>query len=161
VCDHKLPTVEIWSLGSGRRSRAFPHYCASLKHFDWSLTGFEEWQADCSYRNRNFPTRWQGERSQKETRGQSMYAITKSSMVYHLLYPDQSYTLCGFRAEKLDLQFSDKAALRVVEFVPPSRELCKQCDKMHKRRKVVTENWDYQSYDPEDSALRTLVKSRP
>jgi hypothetical protein len=65
----------------------------------------------------------------------AMYAISGSSSVYHLLYPDQDYTLCGFRAEKSDLQIPSKAGLHVVEFVPPNRELCKQCDKMNNRRK--------------------------
>ena len=64
-----------------------------------------------------------------------MYAISGSSSVYHLLYPDQDYTLCGFRAEKNDAQIPAKATLHVVEFVPPNRELCKQCDKMNNRRK--------------------------
>jgi hypothetical protein len=65
----------------------------------------------------------------------SMYAISGSSSVYHLLYPDEDYTLCGFRAEKHDAQIPSKAALHVVESVPPDRELCKQCDKMNNRRK--------------------------
>ncbi|MDX6445235.1 MAG: hypothetical protein QOH71_2309 [Blastocatellia bacterium] len=65
----------------------------------------------------------------------SIYAISGSSSVYHLLYPDQDYTLCGFRAEKHCAEIAAKAALHVVEFVPPNRELCKQCDKMNNRRK--------------------------
>jgi len=65
----------------------------------------------------------------------SMYAISGSSSVYHLLYPDQDYTLCGFRAEKNRAQIQFKAVLHVVEFVPPNRALCKQCDKMNNRRK--------------------------
>jgi hypothetical protein len=65
----------------------------------------------------------------------SMYAISGSSSVYHLLYPDQDYTLCGFRAEKHDAEIPAKATLHVVEVVPPNRELCKQCDKMNNRRK--------------------------
>jgi hypothetical protein len=67
-----------------------------------------------------------------------MYAISGSSSVYHLLYPDQDYTLCGFKAAKHDAQIP-KAALHVVESVPPNRELCKQCDKMNNRRKTKTE----------------------
>lgn len=67
-----------------------------------------------------------------------MYAISESSSIYHLLYPDQEYTLCGFRAERVSFQFHDKAVLHVVEFVPPSRELCKQCDKMDQRRKIAS-----------------------
>jgi hypothetical protein len=65
----------------------------------------------------------------------SMYAICGSGRVYHLLYPNQDYTLCGFRAEKRDVQIPAKATLHVVGFVPPHRELCKQCDKMNNRRK--------------------------
>ena len=65
----------------------------------------------------------------------SMYAISEASSVYHLLYPDQDYTLCGFQAEKLNAHIPAKAALHVVEFVPPHRKLCKQCDKMNNRRK--------------------------
>jgi hypothetical protein len=61
----------------------------------------------------------------------SMYAISGSSSVYHLLYPDQDYTLCGFKAANHDGPIRAKAALHAVEFVPPNRELCKQC---HKRR---------------------------
>lgn len=66
------------------------------------------------------------------------YAITKSSKSYHLLYPDTDYTLCGFRAENADSQFSEKVALHVVRAAPPGRELCRQCDKMDKRRKSVS-----------------------
>jgi hypothetical protein len=65
----------------------------------------------------------------------SRYAISGPSSVYHLLYPDHDYTLCGFRAEKHDAETPAKATLHVVEFVPPNRELCKQCDKMNNRRK--------------------------
>jgi hypothetical protein len=64
-----------------------------------------------------------------------MYATSESSKKYHLLYPGLNYTLCGFRAEKPDLVNSEKAALHLVHVVPPGRELCKQCDKMDKRRK--------------------------
>ena len=71
----------------------------------------------------------------RPTSHSSIYAISGSSSIYHLLYPDQDYTLCGFRAEKHGAEISAKAALHVVEFVPPNRELCKQCDKMNNRRK--------------------------
>jgi len=64
----------------------------------------------------------------------SMYAISGSSSLYHLLYPDQDFTLCGFRAEKNDPQIPSKAGLHVVKLVPADRELCKQCDKMNTRR---------------------------
>jgi hypothetical protein len=65
----------------------------------------------------------------------TMYAISGSSSIYHLLYPDHDYTLCGFRAEKHTAEIPANATLHVVEVVPPNRELCKQCDKMNNRRK--------------------------
>ena len=82
----------------------------------------------------------------------SMYAISESSSIYHLLYSDKNYTLCGFRAEKHHLPA--KGGLLVVEIVPPHRELCKQCDKMKKRRKAVTENQAHQNHNPEDSFIK-------
>lgn len=64
-----------------------------------------------------------------------MYAVSDSSDLNHLLYPETDYTLCGFRAEKLAAPWSHRLPLHVVATVPPNRELCKQCDKMDKRRK--------------------------
>ena len=64
-----------------------------------------------------------------------MYVISQSSKNYHLLYPDTNYTLCGFRAESPDSPFPDRVVLHVVRVAPPGRGLCKQCDKMDKRRK--------------------------
>lgn len=81
----------------------------------------------------------------------SMYAISGSGTVYHLLYPDQDYTLCGFMAEKNDAQIPAKAALHVVEFVPPNRGLCKQCDKMNNRRKGNSGGPGSSSHNPEFS----------
>jgi hypothetical protein len=66
------------------------------------------------------------------------YAISGPSNVYHLLYPNQDYTLCGFKAEKNAPQIPSKAGLHVVEFLPPRRKLCKQCDKMNGRRQGDT-----------------------
>ena len=84
-----------------------------------------------------------------------MYAISGSSSVYHLLYPDQDYTLCGFRADKTDAQIPAKATLHVVEFVPPNRELCKQCDKMNNRRQGKSEGPGGSSPNP-----RSLLSGR-
>ena len=64
-----------------------------------------------------------------------MYVISRLSGIYHLLYPDQDFTLCGFRVEKHDPEIPAKAALHAVESVTSNRELCKQCDKMNNRRK--------------------------
>src|ERR1700737_4999535 len=63
-----------------------------------------------------------------------MYVISRLSGIYHLLYPDQDFTLCGFRVEKHDPEIPAKAALHAVESVTSNRELCKQCDKMNNRR---------------------------
>jgi hypothetical protein len=89
-----------------------------------------------------------------------MYAISESSSIYHLLYPDQDYTLRGFRVEKNDAQIPSKATLHVVEIVPSNRELCKQCDKMNNRRKkamaegrakVLIQNFSCQRRVPDKS----------
>lgn len=83
----------------------------------------------------------------------SMFAIRESSSVYHLLYDDQDYTLCGFRAAKHDSQSPAKAILHVVEIVHHDRELCKQCDKMKNRRKRGTER-GLSKHNPEDSGIK-------
>jgi hypothetical protein len=70
----------------------------------------------------------------REPTSYSMYAISGPSSVYHLLYPDRDYTLCGFKAERSDAQIPAKAKLHIVQVVPPDRELCKQCVKMNSRR---------------------------
>jgi hypothetical protein len=77
------------------------------------------------------------------------YAVSGSSSVYHLLYPDQDYTLCGFKAENHDGPIRAKAALHVVEFVPPNRKLCKQCHKMNNRREGNIEGPDSTNVNPE------------
>ena len=59
--------------------------------------------------------------------------------VYHLLYSDQNYTLCGFMVVKSDAQF-DKAVHHMVDSVPIGRGVSKQCDKMNNRRKQVAES---------------------
>jgi hypothetical protein len=79
----------------------------------------------------------------------SRYAISGSSSVYHLLYPDQDYTLCGFRAANHDGPIQAKAALHAVEFVPPNRELCKQCHKMNNRREGNSGGPGSSSLNPE------------
>ena len=65
-----------------------------------------------------------------------MYAISESSSIYHRLYSDQDYTLCGFRAEQSEAQILNKGRLRIVDSFPLGRRLCKQCDKMSSRRKM-------------------------
>jgi hypothetical protein len=62
-----------------------------------------------------------------------MYAVSAYGRVYHLLYPINDYTLCGFRA----LRFSNSnvpSGLHLASAVPPNRSLCKQCEKMAQRR---------------------------
>jgi hypothetical protein len=89
----------------------------------------------------------------------SMYAISKSRSIYHLLYNDQNYTLCGFRAKKFDSELPAKAALQVVETLPPNRELCKQCDKMRNRRGAVSPTKIVKSHNPEDSVIKAGLRS--
>ena len=78
-----------------------------------------------------------------------MYAISGSSNVYHLVYPDQLYTLCGFTAENYAVKIAAKAALHIVEFVPYDRELCKHCEKMKKRRQANSEGQGSSNTDSE------------
>jgi hypothetical protein len=86
----------------------------------------------------------------------SMYAISGSSSVYHLLYPDEDYTLCGFKAKKHDAKIPAKAVLHVVEFLPANRELCKQCEKMNNRRKGNSEGPDLSGPNPELSCHKRV-----
>ena len=66
-----------------------------------------------------------------------MHAISIPSKVYHLLYPTLNYTLCGFKAEKLDVPPSAKRApLHIVSVVPANRILCSQCAKMQERQEI-------------------------
>jgi hypothetical protein len=78
----------------------------------------------------------------------SMYAISGSGKVYHLLYPDQHYTLCGFRVEKSHARTTAKA-LQAVEIIPPNRDLCKQCDKMNNRRRLNSGGPGSSRHNPE------------
>jgi hypothetical protein len=64
-----------------------------------------------------------------------MYAVSMSSRVYHLLYASDAYTLCGFKALSLKVPDSNKPArLHRVPAIPSNRSLCKQCEKMARRR---------------------------
>ncbi len=63
-----------------------------------------------------------------------MYAQSKRSQIYHLLYSTFDYTLCGQKAKKVDLEGSAQGAgLRLVSEQPPDSMLCKQCEKMEQR----------------------------
>jgi hypothetical protein len=63
-----------------------------------------------------------------------MYAQSKRSQIYHLLYSTFEYTLCGQKTKKVDLEGSaEGTGLRLVSEQPPNRMLCKQCDRMEQR----------------------------
>lgn len=60
-----------------------------------------------------------------------MYAKSKRSKIYHLLYSSFDYTLCGQKAKRTDLEASRQGAgLHIVSEQPPNLTLCKQCEKM-------------------------------
>ena len=64
-----------------------------------------------------------------------MYAIAIPGKTYHLLYPTGDFTLCGFKAQKLEVAASlNKAGLYAVSVIPVSRSLCKHCAQMQQRR---------------------------
>ena len=63
-----------------------------------------------------------------------MYAKSKRSKIYHLLYSTFDYTLCGQKAKRVDLEgLSQAAGLPIVSDQPPNLTLCKQCEKMVQR----------------------------
>ncbi len=64
-----------------------------------------------------------------------MYAITIPGKTYHLLYLTRDFTLCGFKAQRLDVPASLKGAgLHFVSVIPVNRSLCKHCAQMQQRR---------------------------
>jgi len=82
-----------------------------------------------------------------------MHAISVPSKVYHLLYPTFDYTLCGFKAVKLDVPLSAKRVpLHIVSVVPANRLLCSQCAKMQERQEI---KWSEAS---RGNALRQVSK---
>jgi hypothetical protein len=63
-----------------------------------------------------------------------MYAQSKRSTIYHLLYSTFDYTLCGQKAKGSDPKGSTrKSGLGVVSEPPPNSMLCKQCERMEER----------------------------
>lgn len=67
-----------------------------------------------------------------------MYAITKGSEAYHILYSTCDYTLCGLKAQRLDPSaLPRRAPLHVVVLSPSGRKLCKECEEMQQRRRVL------------------------
>ena len=61
-----------------------------------------------------------------------MYAQSKRSNIYHLLYSTVDYTLCG---QKLNPENPNEGlGLRLIPEEPPNNALCKQCEKMEQRR---------------------------
>ncbi len=66
-----------------------------------------------------------------------MYAKSKRSKIYHLLYSTFDYTLCGQKPKGVDLERSTPGpGLRIVSAQPPNRMLCKQCEKMDQRKNI-------------------------
>ena len=63
-----------------------------------------------------------------------MYAQSKRSKLYHLLYSTLDYTLCGQKAKGVALEGPTQGAgLRVVSGQPHHPMICKQCEKMAQR----------------------------
>jgi hypothetical protein len=64
-----------------------------------------------------------------------MYAKSKRSNLYHLLYSKLDYTLCGQKTKGVDPEGSTQGpGLRLVSEQPPNLILCKQCEQMAQRR---------------------------
>jgi hypothetical protein len=66
-----------------------------------------------------------------------MYAISIPGKIYHLLYLTSDFTLCGFKAQRLEVPASLKrAGLHFVSDIPANRSLCKHCAQMQARRRA-------------------------
>ena len=59
-----------------------------------------------------------------------MYATKLVNQIYHLVPTNGNYTLCGLRFSRLPFGAKLPANLQLVEKVPPSKTICKHCDRI-------------------------------
>lgn len=63
-----------------------------------------------------------------------MYAQSKRSRIYHLLYSTFDYTLCGQKTTAVYPENSHEVSgLGIISEQSPDRKLCKQCEQMEQR----------------------------
>lgn len=59
-----------------------------------------------------------------------MYATKLVNQVYHLVTPRGNHTLCGLRVSRFPIGAKLPGNLQLVETVPPSKIICKHCDRI-------------------------------
>jgi len=62
-----------------------------------------------------------------------MYATRLLNRIYHLVPPSAYHTLCGLRVSRIPLGTKQPGNLQLVEKVPPSKIICKHCDRIRNR----------------------------
>jgi hypothetical protein len=59
-----------------------------------------------------------------------MYAAKRVTQIYHLMPDSGNYTLCGLRISRLPLGTKLPGNLQLVEKPPPSKTICKHCERI-------------------------------
>jgi len=60
-----------------------------------------------------------------------MYATKPINQVYHLVPPsERRHTLCGLRVSRIPSEVKPADNLQLVEKVPPSKTICKHCERI-------------------------------
>jgi hypothetical protein len=62
-----------------------------------------------------------------------MYATRLLNRIYHLVPPSAYHTLCGLRVSRVPVGTKQPGNLQLVEKVPPSKIICKHCDRISNR----------------------------
>jgi len=59
-----------------------------------------------------------------------MYATKFLTQIYHLVQPGGNHTLCGLRVSRIPLGAKLPGNLQLVDEVPPSKTICKHCERL-------------------------------
>ena len=62
-----------------------------------------------------------------------MYATRLVNKIYHLVQPNAYHTLCGLRVSRIPPGTKLPGNLQLVEKVPPSKIICKHCERIRDR----------------------------
>jgi hypothetical protein len=62
-----------------------------------------------------------------------MYATRLVNQIYHLVPPSAYHTLCGLRISRVPLGAKVPGNLQLMEKVPPSKIICKHCERIANR----------------------------
>jgi hypothetical protein len=62
-----------------------------------------------------------------------MYATKFVNQIYHLMPPNGNHTLCGLRVSRIPLGAKLPGNLQLVSEIPPSKTICKHCERIKKQ----------------------------